>query len=1200
MERAGGWEPGEVVLGLYEVLDELHTGGMGVVHRVRHRGWQVDMAVKTPRPELIRTPEERGRFETEASTWVNLGLHPHTVNCAYVRTIDDVPRVFAEWVDGGSLAQAVSSGDLYAGGERAALDRILDIAIQMAWGLAHAHDSGLVHRDVKPANVMLEPDGTAKVTDFGLAKARAAGGESEGVRAPDGSVTASRGMTPAYCSPEQAAAAEGDPGIRLTTATDVWSWAVTVLVMFAGRRLTEHGQAAGAALEEFLRGGGADDPRIPAIPPALVTLLRQCFTWDPAARPTDLGELAVTLDEIHREVLGTAQGRPAPKAVRLMSDGLSNQALSLLDLGRIEEAEELWMRAVGADPYHLPSIYNFGLHQWRSGRRTGEEVVSDVEAARTAEDGAQAGRGALLLGALQLERHEDERAGELLREAALADPASPDAAAALAEWQHRPPRVHADLAGHTEDVPVVAISADGGLVLSGDRAGRLLLWAPGERRGRWVRRTLSRRGLPVAAVAMDAAGTLGATVRLDGAIELWDLERGRRRLTLPQVDGEGAVLTLAVSGDGRCVATGSRHGVIRVWEPDQQRCVAILPGHSTPITSLALSRDGRRALSASFRGSAGDGDCTVRSWDVAGGYCAATLTGPSRGTLYGRPVHTSPLDLAAVSPDAQHAVIAWWQGPLTLWDARRGAVVSEVPHRLRHVTSVAVASAEPTVLTAGDSGVPVQVWDASTGRCLRTLDRQMPTDARWVHAAAVSADGRVAVLGAGRGRVVVRSLPAAGYQAPWCYVRPRAARELTGIEDVFRELTDRVRDLTEQGRISAAAETLRAAQQTPGFARHPDLRAAWARLGAHGRRSTLLGAWPLYSYDGHGVFTQPATLALRGDGLVAATGRWTGEVDVWDFAAGERLHTFDRGEGGGAREIRFAVNGLLLTVLTTRGTIRQLNLVNGSKRLFTDEMGVISAFGLSPAGDRILIGDETGTLRLRTLPAGEVLRTLRAHGGKVYAVALSPDGRYAATLGGTHPEANRFGGPSGENEVHLWPPGADRPAWTLSSRSNAERLDFSADGRTLFLSQGLFVGAWDVRTGTLRYSIHSKGVVGGGDDVIAFGADGRLAAMPDHDALRVWETSTGKVLHTLSMPGTPRAFTLSADGSFAVAGGWDRLVRVWDVRSGHLLRTLEGHGSEVDQVLLSRDGTRLATTDLGSGLCAWELSWDFDFPAGDR
>src|SRR4051794_2961149 len=151
------WQPGEVVLDLYEVLDDVRSGGMGTVQRVRHLGWNVDLAVKTPRPERVASDSGRRRFEAEAGTWVGLGLHPHTVNCAYVRPGGGVPRVFAEWVDGGDLAEAVAGGRLYEGGSRAALARVLDVAVQTAWGLQHAHDTGLVHQDVKPANVMLEP-----------------------------------------------------------------------------------------------------------------------------------------------------------------------------------------------------------------------------------------------------------------------------------------------------------------------------------------------------------------------------------------------------------------------------------------------------------------------------------------------------------------------------------------------------------------------------------------------------------------------------------------------------------------------------------------------------------------------------------------------------------------------------------------------------------------------------------------------------------------------------------------------------------------------------------------------------------------------------------------------------------------------------------------------------------------------------------
>lgn len=83
------WRVGDVVEDLYEVLWQTQ-GGMGVVHRVHHRGWNMDLAVKTPRPELVSSPQRMADFETQAETWVGLRLHPHIVACVYVRRLGRV------------------------------------------------------------------------------------------------------------------------------------------------------------------------------------------------------------------------------------------------------------------------------------------------------------------------------------------------------------------------------------------------------------------------------------------------------------------------------------------------------------------------------------------------------------------------------------------------------------------------------------------------------------------------------------------------------------------------------------------------------------------------------------------------------------------------------------------------------------------------------------------------------------------------------------------------------------------------------------------------------------------------------------------------------------------------------------------------------------------------------------------------------
>lgn len=198
------WQVGDVILDLYEVRALLGEGGMGKVHRVRHRGWNVDLAVKSPKPEIFARSGGREAFVREAETWVALALHAHVVSCHYVRNLGGAPRVFAEYVDGGSLSDWIRSGKLYEGGAEPALRRILDVAIQFAWGLEHAHASGLVHQDVKPANVMMTEAGDVKVTDFGLSRARALAGEADAAKPGQNRLVSTGGMTPAYCSPEQA------------------------------------------------------------------------------------------------------------------------------------------------------------------------------------------------------------------------------------------------------------------------------------------------------------------------------------------------------------------------------------------------------------------------------------------------------------------------------------------------------------------------------------------------------------------------------------------------------------------------------------------------------------------------------------------------------------------------------------------------------------------------------------------------------------------------------------------------------------------------------------------------------------------------------------------------------------------------------------------------------------------------------------
>jgi serine/threonine protein kinase len=150
------WQVGETILSTYEVADIIGEGGMGTVYRVHHRGWHLDLAVKCPRSEAFTQADSIAQFTREAETWVSLELHPHITSCYYVRILGGIPRVFTEYVAGGSLKTSLTQRRLTT------LGALLDVAIQTTWGLQTAHDQGLIHRDVKPANILMTPDGMPK------------------------------------------------------------------------------------------------------------------------------------------------------------------------------------------------------------------------------------------------------------------------------------------------------------------------------------------------------------------------------------------------------------------------------------------------------------------------------------------------------------------------------------------------------------------------------------------------------------------------------------------------------------------------------------------------------------------------------------------------------------------------------------------------------------------------------------------------------------------------------------------------------------------------------------------------------------------------------------------------------------------------------------------------------------------------------
>ncbi|MHB1313809.1 MAG: serine/threonine-protein kinase [Gemmatimonadaceae bacterium] len=261
------------VAGRYSVVEEIGRGGMGVVFAARDVALDRPVAIKLLPPALAATDESRRRFLREARTAASLS-HPHIVPIHAVEERDGLVFFVMALVDGESLGQRIRR--LGPMPSRAALRVVQEVA----WALAHAHARGVVHRDVKPDNILLERDGDrALVTDFGIAFAA-------GRQTPVDGVTLG---TPAYMSPEQGRGEEPDG------RSDLYALGVTAWMAFAGRLpfpgpsaaafITQHASLPVPSLAEA----------VPSLPLHVATAIDRCLAKDPVERWPDAEDLAQAL-----------------------------------------------------------------------------------------------------------------------------------------------------------------------------------------------------------------------------------------------------------------------------------------------------------------------------------------------------------------------------------------------------------------------------------------------------------------------------------------------------------------------------------------------------------------------------------------------------------------------------------------------------------------------------------------------------------------------------------------------------------------------------------------------------------------------------------------------------------------------------------------------------------------------------------------
>ena len=295
------WKSGQLLLEEYVVEKQIGEGGMGRVWLVKSNSTGRQYAIKHA---LLKNNKHRQAFFAELQTWIDLPEDPNIAPCRFFRTVGDDVLIFADFVAGGSLNNWIDSRRLYEGDQQQALERILDIAIQFAWGLHCLHQLGLVHQDVKPGNVLISNEGTSsaqgmrvQVSDFGLARAKAVGEEVVAFKKGGGSILlSSGGYTPAYCSPEQV------KGLPISSKTDVWSWGVSVLEMFTGEMTCPDGRLAGQALEQYMDVAPQNNC-IPQMPAEVAKILKECFHNDPRGRWHNLAAATKQMREVYLNII---------------------------------------------------------------------------------------------------------------------------------------------------------------------------------------------------------------------------------------------------------------------------------------------------------------------------------------------------------------------------------------------------------------------------------------------------------------------------------------------------------------------------------------------------------------------------------------------------------------------------------------------------------------------------------------------------------------------------------------------------------------------------------------------------------------------------------------------------------------------------------------------------------------------------------
>ena len=337
-------------VGSYEITAPLGSGGMGEVCRARDTKLNREVALKVLPDAFATDPDRMTRFEREAQVLAALN-HPHIAAIYGLEEGGAHRAIVMELVDGETLADRVARGPM-------PVAEALRVAKQIADALEYAHDKGVIHRDLKPGNIMLTPDGSVKVLDFGLAKALGAAGDSSMDLGRSMSPTLSLGATyagvilgtAAYMAPEQAKGKAAD------RRADVWAFGVVLYEMLTGERRFSGDSVAetlASVMKEPLVFGS-----LPAeTPPAIRRLVTRCLERDVRRRVQSIGEARIILEDVMAGVTAEEEGGPRSAQTVGRASPWPWAVAAVALLAAVSAFGWIWFRAAPA----LPAVTRFTM-----------------------------------------------------------------------------------------------------------------------------------------------------------------------------------------------------------------------------------------------------------------------------------------------------------------------------------------------------------------------------------------------------------------------------------------------------------------------------------------------------------------------------------------------------------------------------------------------------------------------------------------------------------------------------------------------------------------------------------------------------------------------------------------------------------------------------------------------------------------------